>query len=388
MKSLLIFVLFILSTQALDLRVCALNDPPNLLIDNTTGTPQYSGFYYDLINLVFQTAGYAPNFTFYVVPDNNFGAFRNGSWNGAVGEMLSNKSDLFAGLLNPTLQRFNSGIKFSRSVQQGGYVILVRQPKFEVDPFSIFNPFTLKLWGLLLGTIMAMSIIFYVLDRISPYGFYYDDDKERRKQSSKKKKKFFNIFNVNIAYREMVHSAFMTAFQKDTEFGASITFRLLQGFYFFFAIILISTYTANLTTFLLANKAVPVVSTLDDIKEKGIKFTTVANSAPATYLSLPQNSALLKTLVYSQNTEESIQMVLNKTVDAFVWVKIFFFFLKIQIHLFLIFNSLLFLNILIILFIFIQKIFNLIFYFFRQMLFWTITPINRLAKHWLWEEKI
>ena len=114
MKSLLIFVLFILSIQALDFRVCALHDPPNLYIDNRTGTPQYSGFYYDLINLVFQTAGYAPNFNFYVVPDNNFGALVNGSWNGAMGEMLYNKSDLFAGLLNPTLTRLSSGIQFSR----------------------------------------------------------------------------------------------------------------------------------------------------------------------------------------------------------------------------------------------------------------------------------
>lgn len=125
----------------------------------------------------------------------------------------------------------------------------------------------------------------------------------------------------------MIHSAFMTVFQKDTEFGKSISFRLLQGFYFFFAIILISTYTANLTTFLLASNATPIVSTLNDIQAKGIKYTTVASSAPSSYLNLPQNTKFLKTLVYSSTTDEAIKMVLNKTVDAFVWVIIFYLFI-------------------------------------------------------------
>ena len=112
----------------------------------------------------------------------------------------------------------------------------------------------------------------------------------------------------------------MGVLQKDTVYGTSISFRFLQGFFYFFALILVSTYTANLTTFLLSNQSTSIISSIDDIKKKGIKFTTVRNSAASSYFDLIENIAYKTTIEYSNSTEDAIQAVVDKKVDAFVWV--------------------------------------------------------------------
>ena len=81
--------------------------------------------------------------------------------------------------------------KIVRSIKQGGFAVLVRTPDQSVDPFSIFYPFTFRLWVLLFGTTFVMAFVFYIIDRITPYGFHYQDDENKRKQTSKKKKKNF-----------------------------------------------------------------------------------------------------------------------------------------------------------------------------------------------------
>ena len=83
-------------------------------------------------------------------------------------------------------------------------------------------------------------------------------------------------------------------------------------------IILVATYTANLSSFLTLTRAQPLITGIDDIKNGRLPFSRigiVTNSAASDYYM--QNVSL--TYRSLSNAEEMYQRLLDQTIDASIW---------------------------------------------------------------------
>lgn len=84
--------------------------------------------------------------------------------------------------------------------------------------------------------------------------------------------------------------------------------------------IIIATYTANLAAALTTQKQQVTVTSLNDLKTYQFKFGTVANSAPATYLSTSANTASIKkNMVLYPTLTDAINALSKGDIAAVIW---------------------------------------------------------------------
>jgi hypothetical protein len=95
--------------------------------------------------------------------------------------------------------------------------------------------------------------LWYYTDKFNFKGLFYEKSLEEKNE--------FNFSNSLIAALRVVSN-------KETEAGNAWSTRVIVIGYFFFGLIILSAYTANLTAILSANKATQPISTLDDIRSQ------------------------------------------------------------------------------------------------------------------------
>ncbi|KAK4337133.1 hypothetical protein RND71_043892 [Anisodus tanguticus] len=149
-----------------------LNEPYTMLKQSGSkkdGNERYEGYAVDLIYELSKLLHFRYNFT--EVKDKAYGSQNetSGEWNGMIGEVKRGEADLAIADLTITSKR-EKAVDFTLPFMNTGISILFRKPTTKVTTlFSFLSPFSMVVWVYVVGAYVGVSVILFVVGRLSPY---------------------------------------------------------------------------------------------------------------------------------------------------------------------------------------------------------------------------
>jgi len=297
-----------------NLMVVTREEPPYVMIscDNCTGNSRFSGFAIDLLTAISKVADFT--FTLYRVPDNIYGVFdhQTKEWNGIVRELLDRKADIAVAPMTINFARENV-IDFTKPFMNLGISILFKKP--EVAPaqlFSFMNPLALEIWIYILLAYILVSLTIWIVARFSPHewanphpcvdtGFVVQND--------------FTLANS-------FWFAVGTLMQQGSDLNPkAASTRIVGGIWWFFTLIIISSYTANLAAFLTVERMATPIENADDLADQsliqygtlrsGSTMTFFRDSKIETYQKMWRYMESKDPTVFTKTYEEGVERVLK-----------------------------------------------------------------------------
>ena len=167
-------------------------------------------------------------------------------------------------------------IDFTKPFMNLGISILFQRPRSESPGlFSFLNPLAIEIWVYVIAAYFVVSILMFVLARFSPYEWYNphpcnpDTDEVE------------NIFTLSNSFWFAVG----TLMQQGSDINPrAVSTRIVGGMWWFFTLIIISSYTANLAAFLTVERMVSPIESAEDLaKQTNIKYGTIAGGSTMTF---------------------------------------------------------------------------------------------------------
>ena len=229
------------SLQNKTLIVTTIKSPPYSMVtpseQQMNGNDAFEGFAIDLISEIAEILKF--NYTFKWVDDGAYG-FRNketGEWNGLMGELLAQKADLAITDLTITYER-EQAVDFSMPFMNLGISILYKKPqKKPPDLFSFLSPLSLDVWIYTAAAYLGVSILLFILARFSPYEW------DNPHPCTEEAEVLVNEFSLCNSMWFTIGSLM----QQGSDISPkAISTRMVAGMWWFFTLIMISSYTANL----------------------------------------------------------------------------------------------------------------------------------------------
>ncbi|XP_060582121.1 glutamate receptor 4-like isoform X2 [Ruditapes philippinarum] len=224
------------------------------------GNERFEGYCIDMMKKVGELANIT--YTLKLVNDSEYGSKENGSWNGLIGELMTGEADIALASLTITHQR-EEAVYFTKPYMNTGISIMIKKPEREKPGvFSFMDPLSLQVWGLIIGGFFAVSFILYMVGRFSPYE-WQDEDTDADTAPSDT----FSFINT------LWFSLGALMQQGPDIFPRSLSGRVLASAWWFFTLITISSYTANLAAFLTFEKLTTPINSVDDlVKQSNLKY--------------------------------------------------------------------------------------------------------------------
>ncbi|XP_055852904.1 glutamate receptor ionotropic, kainate 2-like [Episyrphus balteatus] len=239
--------------------ITALTDPYGMLKETPAkleGNDQYEGFGIDLIAELGKKLGF--NFKFRLQEDNKYGSLDpvTGKWNGMILEIIEGRADLGITDLTMTSDR-ESAVDFTIPFMNLGIAILYKKPVTEPPKlFSFMLPFSGEVWLLLGLAYFGVSVSLFVLGRLSAAEWdnpfpCIEEPTELTNQFSFANSLWFSVGAL---------------FQQGSEIAPKgISTRIVGSVWWFFTIILVSSYTANLAAFLTVESVSSPIESAEDL---------------------------------------------------------------------------------------------------------------------------
>nr|AUF73080.1 ionotropic receptor [Anoplophora chinensis] len=253
--------------------------PPYAMLTETAtqlvGNERYEGYCVDLIDSLSKLLGF--NYTFIVQEDKNNGNLNKTSnkWNGMIGEVIEGRADLAITDLTITSER-EGDVDFTMPFMNLGISILYRKP--EPVPESLFmfaRPFSLSVWIMLGVSYFLVSLAFFIMGRLSPTEW------QNPYPCVEEPEHLVNQFSI----RNSLWFTIGALMQQGTELAPiAISTRTLSGVWWFFVLIMVSSYTANLAAFLTVETLVTPFKNINELAaQKEIKYGAKVNGSTANY---------------------------------------------------------------------------------------------------------
>ncbi|NWY58780.1 GRIK3 protein, partial [Chionis minor] len=184
------------------------------------GNDRFEGYCIDLLKELAIILGFT--YEIRLVEDGKYGAQdEKGQWNGMIKELIDHKADLAVAPLTITHVR-EKAIDFSKPFMTLGVSILYRKPNgTNPSVFSFLNPLSPDIWMYILLAYLGVSCVLFVsIKRVLPLCFLFPPSPSPSPTPGS----------------ELMPKALST--------------RIIGGIWWFFTLIIISSYTANLAAFL------------------------------------------------------------------------------------------------------------------------------------------
>ncbi|XP_050440989.1 glutamate receptor ionotropic, kainate 2-like [Adelges cooleyi] len=201
---------------------------------NLTGNSKYEGFCIDLLHRIASQVGF--HYAITIVPDNKYGAYdpTTKQWNGIVRELIDKKADLAMASMTINYAR-ESVVDFTKPFMNTGIGILFKVPSNEPSKlFAFLNPLATSVWTFMLVAYLAVSLSMFFLGRFSPYEWRPHTEEKHRQNRFTISNCFWFVAGVSLKQDAGITPKATSA-------------RILGGIWWFFTIIIIPSYTANLT---------------------------------------------------------------------------------------------------------------------------------------------
>ncbi|KAL0830570.1 hypothetical protein ABMA28_002722 [Loxostege sticticalis] len=285
------------------------------------GNDRYEGYSKDLIHEILKET-LKLNYEIEIVPGNLYGSYNKDTkkWDGLVGHLLERKADLAICDLTITYER-RSYVDFTTPFMTLGISILYSKP---IPPppelFSFLKPFSVDVWIYMAAAYLMVSLLLHVLARLAP------NDWENPHPCDKSPEELENIWHIkNSCWLTM--GSIMTQGSDILPKGYST--RWVCGMWWFFALIMCSSYTANLAAFLTNAAMDDSIKSAEDLAlQTKIKYGTVAGGSTysffkrsnvSTYQRMWTAMESARPSVFMKNNDEGVERVLkSKRTYAFL----------------------------------------------------------------------
>uniref|UniRef100_A0AAX7VAL4 Glutamate receptor n=1 Tax=Astatotilapia calliptera TaxID=8154 RepID=A0AAX7VAL4_ASTCA len=298
------------------LRVSTILEEPYVMFKKSDkplyGNDRFEGYCIDLLRELSSILGF--RYEVRLVEDGKYGALdeSTGQWNGMVRELMDHKADLAVAPLAITYVR-EKVIDFSKPFMTLGISILYRKPN-GTNPgvFSFLNPLSPDIWMYILLACLGVSCVLFVIARFSPYEWYNPHPCNPDSDVVENNFTLLNSFWFGVGALMQQGSELMPK---------ALSTRIVGGIWWFFTLIIISSYTANLAAFLTVERMESPIDSADDLaKQTKIPYGVVEDGATMTFFKKTKISTYDKMWefmnsrrqsVMVKNVEEGIQRVLT-----------------------------------------------------------------------------
>ncbi|XP_049948213.1 glutamate receptor ionotropic, kainate 1 [Schistocerca serialis cubense] len=279
---------------------------------NLTGNARYEGFCIDLLREIAAMVGF--EYRIELVPDGKYGVYdlETGEWNGIVRQLMDKKADLAVGSMTINYAR-ESVIDFTKPFMNLGISILFKVPtSAPTRLFSFMNPLAVEIWLYVLAAYVLVSITMFVVARFSPYEWHNPHPCDTENDLIENQFSLANSFWFTIG----------TLMQQGSDLNPKATStRIVGGIWWFFTLIIISSYTANLAAFLTVERMITPIENAEDLAgqtdisygtlDSGSTMTFFRDSMIETYKKMWRFMENKKPSVFVSTYEEGIQRVLE-----------------------------------------------------------------------------
>ncbi|XP_023314977.1 glutamate receptor ionotropic, kainate 2-like isoform X5 [Trichogramma pretiosum] len=244
-----------------------------------TGNSRFYGFCVDLLEMVAQKLGFA--YELELVPDQKYGAPDpvTGEWNGMVRELMRHV---------PT--------------------------RHQARLFSFMNPLAIEIWLYVLAAYILVSVTMFVVARFSPYE--WNNPHPCHSQGP------VEIVENQFSLANSFWFTIGTLMQQGSDLNPKATStRIVSGVWWFFTLIIIASYTANLAAFLTVERMITPIENAEDLAgqtdisygtlDSGSTMTFFRDSMIETYKKMWRFMENRKPSVFVPTYEEGIKRVLQ-----------------------------------------------------------------------------
>ncbi|XP_046446543.1 glutamate receptor ionotropic, kainate 2-like isoform X4 [Daphnia pulex] len=265
---------------------------------NLTDNERYEGFCVELIKEIAHLVGF--NYTIRLAPEAKYGISdpKTGEWNGIVRELMDRKADLAIGSMTINYAR-ESVIDFTKPFMNLGISIMFKVPtKPPARLFSFMKPLTLDIWLYVLVAYALVSITMFLVSRFSPYEWHNPypcvaDPTVIRNQFSLGNSFWFTVGTLMQQGSDLNPKAAST--------------RIVGSIWWFFTLIIISSYTANLAAFLTVERmASPIESAQDLAEQREIAYGTLESGSTMTFFRDSKIETYQKMWRFMENKKPSV----------------------------------------------------------------------------------
>uniref|UniRef100_A0A8B9IWI0 Glutamate receptor n=1 Tax=Amazona collaria TaxID=241587 RepID=A0A8B9IWI0_9PSIT len=267
------------------------------------GNERYEGYCVDLASEIAKHVGI--KYKLSIVGDGKYGARdpETKIWNGMVGELVYGRADIAVAPLTITLVR-EEVIDFSKPFMSLGISIMIKKPqKSKPGVFSFLDPLAYEIWMCIVFAYIGVSVVLFLVSRFSPYEWHLEDSNEepRDPQNPPDPPNEFGIFNS----LWFSLGAFM---QQGCDISPrSLSGRIVGGVWWFFTLIIISSYTANLAAFLTVERMVSPIESAEDLaKQTEIAYGTLDSGSTKEFFRRSKIAVYEKMWSYMKSAEPSV----------------------------------------------------------------------------------
>lgn len=147
---------------------------------------------------------------------------------------------------------------------------MIKKPqKKNPGVFSFMNPLSYEIWMCVILAYVGVSVVLFLVSRFSPYEWRYEE----------------TVYGPHVSNDFSLYNSLWFALGAIMQQGCdvyprSVAGRIVGSVWWFFTLILLSTYTANLAAFLTIERMVTPINSADDlVKQTEIEYGVLQDSS-------------------------------------------------------------------------------------------------------------
>ncbi|XP_014272498.1 glutamate receptor ionotropic, kainate 2 isoform X2 [Halyomorpha halys] len=325
---------------------------------NLEGNARYAGYAMDLIDEIAKDLKFS--YKFYLAPDGEYGSFNKETkqWTGLIKELRERRADLGICDLTINYER-RSAVDFTMPFMTLGISILYSKPmKQPPELFSFLSPFSVDVWIYMATAYLGVSLLLYFLARCTPDEWdnphpCNPDPTELECTFSLHNCLWFSIGslmaqgcdllpkispmewknphpcnkdpeeleNTLAIYNAIWHNIGSLMQQGSDIAPQALSTRVVAGMWWFFVLIMISSYTANLAAFLTMDRMEATIENVEDLAnqnkikygllKKGSSANFFKNSNVSLYQKIWSQMESAHPSVFTSDNDEGVERVLR-----------------------------------------------------------------------------
>ncbi|CAH2047173.1 unnamed protein product, partial [Iphiclides podalirius] len=268
------------------------------------GNAQFEGYAIDLIHEISKILGF--NYTFKLAPDGRYGSYNRETkeWDGMIRELLEQRADVAIADLTITYDR-EQVVDFTMPFMNLGISVLYRKPiKQPPNLFSFLSPLSLDVWIYMATAYLGVSVLLFILARFSPYE--WDSPRNCLDEPPVLENQFTLLNSLWFTIGSLMQQGSDIA-------PKAVSTRMVAGMWWFFTLIMISSYTANLAAFLTVERMdSPIESAEDLAKQTKIKYGALKGGSTAAFFRDSNFSTYQRMWSFMESARPSVFTSSNK----------------------------------------------------------------------------
>lgn len=251
------------------------------------GHDQYEGFCISMMKVIAERLKL--DWEIRVLENGTYGALvtntvtKKPEWTGMMKELIDGRAHIALGAFTISYLR-EKYVDFTKPFMSLGISILFKKPVGEKPGlFSFLRPLALEIWVYLVASYLVVTLSIYAMARFTPYEWQDPHPCSTCEESG--------YLQTSFTLANSFWFTFGTLTQQGSDINPrALSTRLVGGVWWFFTLIIISSYTANLAAFLTVEQHVSLIENVEDlVKQDKIHFGALDGGSTMSFF---QNSTL------------------------------------------------------------------------------------------------